>query len=185
MADDFVQAGTHAFRIAVIVQRTRVSTSANCFFVDEHVDVVGGHSRPNNFARHAQDVGGHVARVSHALDDLGRLDSWLIPARHVARLGVGRLLDALGDRTHRADNARNHAPFERLVATLVLTAAPAPARIAGSRQHFRRGRDAHTPKRLRAISGGALKIEVCRALLPQPHIGGVNHRDTLRGRKRP
>ena len=70
MANDFVQAGAHALWVAVVVQRAWIRTATNRFIVNEDVDVVGGHPRLDDLARHPKDVGGHVARVAHALDDL-------------------------------------------------------------------------------------------------------------------
>ena len=65
------------------------------------VDLVGRHAGPHLLAGEAQDLGGNLAGVAHALDDLGRLDPRLVPADRHAGLGVRRALDVLRHGAHR------------------------------------------------------------------------------------
>ena len=106
----------------VIVERTWVCAAFNREIMNEDVDVVRGHARLNIFAGKSQDVGGHVARVTHAFDDVGSLDARFVPARNFTGVGVRRLDDVCGDGTHGGDDAGSNATFESFVATLVFTA---------------------------------------------------------------
>ena len=106
----------------MIVERTWVCAAFDGEVVHEDVNVVRGHARLNIFAGKTQDVGGHIAGVTHAFDDLGSFDARFVPARHFTSVGVRRLDDVCGDGAHGGDDAGSNATFESFVATLVLTA---------------------------------------------------------------
>jgi len=136
VADDFVQTGAHALGIAVIVQRAGVGASFDGEVVDEDVDVVRGHARLHELTGQTQDVGGHLARVPHALDDLGRLHRGFVPARHFAGGRVTGFDDVVGDGAHRRDDPGFDAALESLVATLVTATRTTPAVVVRLRQHL-------------------------------------------------
>ena len=77
----------------MIVERTWVCAAFNGEIVNEDVDVVRGHAWLNVFAGKSQDVGSHVARVTHTFDDVGSLDARFVPARHFTGVGVRRFAD--------------------------------------------------------------------------------------------
>ena len=106
----------------MIVEWTRIRAAFDGEIVHEDVDVVRGHARLNVFAGKSQDVGGHIARVTHAFNDLGSLHSGFVPTRHFTGVGVRRLADVCGDGAHGGDDAWSDATFESFVATLVLAA---------------------------------------------------------------
>ena len=106
----------------MIVERTWVCAAFNSEIVYEDVNVIGGHARLNVFAGEAQDVCGHIARVTHAFDDVGSLDARFVPTRYFTGVGIRRFADVCGDGAHGGDDAWRDATFEPLVATLVLTA---------------------------------------------------------------
>ena len=72
----------------MIVERTWVCAAFNGEIVNKDVDVIRGHAGLNVFAGKTQDVGSHIARVTHAFDDVGSLA--------VVALGPGA-----GDAQHR------------------------------------------------------------------------------------
>ncbi|CAB5025171.1 unannotated protein [freshwater metagenome] len=115
----------------MIVERTWVCAAFNGEIVNEDVDVVRGHAGLNVFAGKSQDVGGHIAGVTHALDDLGSLDARFVPTWNFTRVGVRRLDDVGGNGAHGGDDAWSNATFETFVATLVLAARTTPAVVVG------------------------------------------------------
>ena len=104
----------------MIVERTWVCAAFNSEIVYEDVNVIGGHARLNVFAGEAQDVCGHIARVTHAFDDVGSLNAGFVPTRNFTGVGVRRFADVCGDGAHGGDDAWRDATFESLVAALVL-----------------------------------------------------------------
>ena len=106
----------------MIVERTWVCAAFNSEIVYEDVNVVCGHARLNIFAGKTQDVGGHIAGVTHAFDDVGCFDAGFVPTRHFTGVGVGRLADVCGNGAHGGDDAWRDATFESFMAALVLTA---------------------------------------------------------------
>ena len=89
----------------MIVERTWVCAAFNGEIVNEDVDVVRGHAGLNVFAGKSQDVGGHIAGVTHTFDDVGSLDARFVPARNFTGVGVRRLADVGGDGAHGGDDA--------------------------------------------------------------------------------
>ena len=106
----------------MIVERTWVCATFNGEVVHEDVNVVRGHARLKIFAGKTQDVGGHIAGVTHAFDDVGCFDAGFVPTRHFTGVGVGRFADVCGDGAHGGDDAGSNATFKSFVASLVLTA---------------------------------------------------------------
>ena len=115
----------------MIVERTWVRAAFNGEVVHEDVNVVRGHAWLNVFAGKTQDVGGHIAGVTHAFDDVGSLDARFVPARYFTSVAVRGLDDVCGDGAHRGDKSRGDATFKSFVATLVLTARTTPAVVVG------------------------------------------------------
>ena len=148
VADDLVDRRAHALREAVVVERARVGAALDGELVDVGVDLVGGDAgRTVSPARRSTSAAIRPG-VAHALDDLGRLHARLVPARRHAGVGVRRPGDARRARVRIGLTvARQHPPFERLVAALVLAAAAAPAQVVRAQGGRRRG---HGP-RLRPI----------------------------------
>ena len=106
----------------MIVERTWICAAFNGEIVNKDVDVVGGHAWLNVFAGKSQDIDGHIAGITHALDDVGSLDARFVPARHFTSVAIRRLDDVCGDGAHGGDDPGSNATFETFVATLVLTA---------------------------------------------------------------
>jgi hypothetical protein len=106
----------------VIVERTWVCAAFNSEIVNKDVDVIRGHAGLNVFAGKSQDVGSHIAGVTHAFDDVGSLDARFVPTRNFTGVGVWGLSDVCGDSAHGGDKSRGDTTFESFVATLVLTA---------------------------------------------------------------
>ena len=106
----------------MIVERAWIRATFNSEIVNEDVNVIRGHARLNVFAGKSQNVGSHVARVTHAFDDVGSLDAGFVPTRNFAGVGVWGLADVRGDGAHGGDDAWSNATFESFVAALVLTA---------------------------------------------------------------
>ena len=115
----------------MIVERTWVCAAFNSEVVYEDVNVVRGHAGLYVFAGKTQDVGGHIAGVTHPLDDVGSFDSGFVPARHFTGVGVRRLDDVFGDGAHGGDKSRGDATFESFMAALVLTARTTPTVVVG------------------------------------------------------
>lgn len=134
MTDDFVDAGADALRVAVVVERTRVTTHLDGEVVDEDVDLVGGDAGANNLSGTSQNLCGGCTGLAHLGDDLGRLDAILCNARNDSGVRVRRTEDVRGHGTHGAHDARLDATLGALVTTLVLTTAAAPARVVRCRE---------------------------------------------------
>ena len=96
VADHLVQRGTQRLRVAAVAERAGVGAVADQEVVAHLVQVVGrdawGHSSPNCL----QGLGGQLARHSHPLDDLGRLDV-LLPGPWVLAAHVLRPRDVRGN----------------------------------------------------------------------------------------
>jgi len=104
----------------VIVERAWVCTTLDGEIVYENVNVVGGHAWLHVLAGKSQDIGGHIARVTHALDDVGSLHTRFIPTRNFTGVGVRGLADVCGNGAHGGDVARSNSTFKSFVAALVL-----------------------------------------------------------------
>ena len=115
----------------MIVERTWVCATFNGEIVNEDVDVVRGHAWLNVFAGKSQDVGSHIAGITHALDDLGSFDARFVPTRNFTGVGVWGLADVCGDGAHGGDKSRGDATFKSFMATLVLAARTTPAVVVG------------------------------------------------------
>ena len=119
----------------VIVQWTGVGAAFNGQVMDENVNVICCHANLDILARQTQNVGGHVAGVTHLLNNLGTLDLGFIPPWYFARGRVRRLDNMVRHSAHWGNNTRCDATLKTLMATLIFAARSAPTFVVGLRKN--------------------------------------------------
>ncbi len=159
MADHFVHTGTHALRIPVIIERAWVCTTFNGEVVHEDIDFFCRYTGLHHFTCTAQNVSGHHARMTHALDDVGSLHTRLVSALHHTGIGVMRLCNVARHWPHRADHTRLNATFRTLVTPLVLTTTAAPAGVVRGGEHV--GDCRHSATQATAETSGSAQPVYC------------------------
>ncbi|CAB5128670.1 unannotated protein [freshwater metagenome] len=119
----------------VIVQRAGVGTAFNGQIMDENVNVICCHAGLDILARQTQNVGGHVAGVTHLFNNLRTLDLGFIPPWDFTRGCVRRLAAMVRHSAHWRDNTGCDATLKTLVATLIFAARSAPTLVVGLRKN--------------------------------------------------
>lgn len=89
VADDLVQGGAHALRVAVVPQRRGVAVPRERAAEDDLVDGVGGNARADGVPREAEDLAGQGGGEAHARDVRGGVGADVAGAHELQRGGVG------------------------------------------------------------------------------------------------
>ena len=75
MADHFVDADTHAFGKAPIIQRSGNRTTPDGKFVNQGIDFIGSYPRPDVGRHQIEGFDNQLPGPSYAFDLFGRFDS--------------------------------------------------------------------------------------------------------------